>query len=57
MGVKGEMYLCTNPAVSGRSEHTALQLTTLKSDLRLLNKRSLDSYIFEQGKYVYMYLL
>lgn len=57
MGVKGEMYLCTNPAVNGRSEHTALQLTTLKSDLRLLNKRSLDSYIFEQGKYVYMYLL
>lgn len=57
MDVKGEIYLFANPAVSGKSEHTALQLTTLKSDLRLLNKRSLDHYIFEHRKNIYMYLL
>ena len=57
MHVKGVLYLCTNPAVSDRSEHTALQLTALKSDLRLLNKRSLDNYVFEHRKYMYTYLL
>lgn len=57
MGEKGEIYLFANPAVSGRNENTALQLTTLKSDLRLLNERSLDHYVFEYRKYIYMYLL